>query len=178
MHKIAVCSAGEGVNVYKVGDKVVYPMYGAGVIESIEVKEILGQKKTYYIMKMTSSSDMTVMIPEESCDSIGVRFVIGKDEGEKVLEAFRNAPICENSNWNKRHRENMDKIRTGDIYKVLDVVKELMFRDKQKGLSTSERKMLNNAKHIMVSELVLSSVAGKNDIESIMSDSVDELFEK
>ena len=117
------------------------------------------------------------MIPMQNCDEIGVRFVIDKEEGAKVLEAFRKAPVCENTNWNKRHRENMQKIKTGDIYQVLDVVKELMYRDRSKGLSTSERKMLNNAKQIMVSELVMSKVAGQNDIESIMCDTVDELFE-
>ena len=162
--------------VYNIGDKVVYPMYGAGVIESIEEREVLGKKQSYYIMKLYLTNEMTVMIPMNTCDSIGVRFVIDKAEGAKVLEAFKNAPIQDNSNWNRRHRENMEKIRTGDIYQVVGVVKELMYRDKSKGLSTSERKMLNSAKQIMVSELVLSAVAGKNDIESIMSDTVEALL--
>ncbi len=163
--------------MYNIGDKIVYPMHGAGVIESIEERDVLGKKQSYYVMKISSSGEMKVMIPMENCDEIGVRLVIDKEEGAKVLEAFRNAPVCENANWNKRHRENMQKIKTGDIYQVLDVVKELMYRDKSKGLSTSERKMLNNAKQIMVSELVMSKVAGQNDIESIMCDTVDELFE-
>ena len=151
-------------------------MHGAGVIEAIEEKEFLGKKQSYYIMRMPAG-DMTVMIPESHCDEIGVRFVISKDEAGKVLEAFRKAPIYKDSNWNKRHRENMLKIKSGDIYQVLSVVKELMYRDRQKGLSTSERKMLNSAKQIMVSELVLSSVAGKSDIENIMCDTVDQLIE-
>ena len=163
--------------MYNIGDKIVYPMYGAGVIESIEEKVVLGKKQSYYVMKMTLTGEMTVMIPMENCDEIGVRVVIDKQEGAKVLEEFRRTPILENDNWNKRHRENMQKIKTGDIYQVLGVVKELMYRDKSKGLSTSERKMLNNAKQIMISELVLSAVAEKNDIESIMNDTVDELFE-
>ncbi|MBQ3037802.1 MAG: CarD family transcriptional regulator [Clostridia bacterium] len=163
--------------MYNIGDKIVYPMHGAGVIESIEEKMILGKKQSYYVMKMTLTGEMTVMIPMQSCDEIGVRFVIEKEEGAKVLEAFRAAPVEDSGNWNKRHRDNMQKIKSGDIYQVLNVVKELMYRDKAKGLSTSERKMLNNAKQIMVSELVLSKVAGRNDIESIMCDSVDELFE-
>ena len=163
--------------MYKIGDKIVYPMHGAGIIEAIEEKVILGKKQSYYVVRMTLTGEMTVMIPLQSCDEIGVRFVIDKAEGKKVLEAFRKAPIEENANWNKRHRENMQKIKSGDIYQVLGVVKELMYRDKSKGLSTSERKMLNNAKQIMVSELVLSAVAGKNDIENIMSDTVDELLE-
>lgn len=164
--------------MYNIGDKIVYPMHGAGVIESIEERDILGKKQSYYIMKMTLTGEMTVMIPMQGCDEIGVRFVIDKEEGAKVLEAFRAEPVCENSNWNRRQRENMLKLKSGDIYQVVSVVKELMYRDKSKGLSTSERKMLNNAKQIMISELVLSKVAGKNDIESIMSDSVDELFNK
>ncbi len=163
--------------MYNIGDKIVYPMYGAGIIDSIEEKVVLGKKQSYYIMKMTLTGEMTVMIPMDNCDEIGVRFVIGREEGEKVLEEFRKAPIEENDNWNKRHRDNMQKIKTGDIHQVLTVVKELMYRDKSKGLSTSERKMLNNAKQIMISELVLSAVADKSDIESIMTDTVDELFE-
>ncbi len=162
--------------MYNIGDRIVYPMYGAGVIEAIEDKIILGKKQSYYVMKMTLTGEMTVMIPLQSCEEIGVRFVIDKEEGAKVLEAFRKAPVEENTNWNKRHRENMQKLKTGDIYQVLVVVKELMYRDKSKGLSTSERKMLNNARQILVSELVLSKVAGKDDIESIMNDTIDELM--
>ena len=162
--------------MYNIGDKIVYPLHGAGVIEAIEEKDVLGKKQSYYVMKMTFSTEMKVMIPMRGCEEIGVRYVIDKAEGQKVLEAFRSAPIGENNNWNKRQRENMQKIKSGDIYQVLGVVKELMYRDKSKGLSTSERKMLNNAKQIMISELVLSKVAGKSDIESIMSDTVDELF--
>lgn len=162
--------------LYNIGDKIVYPMHGAGIIEAIEDKIILGKKQSYYVLKMSMTGEMTVMLPVSSCEEIGVRFVIDKAEAKKVLEAFKNASIEDNANWNQRHRDNMQKIKTGDIYQVLVVVKDLMYRDKSKGLSTSERKMLNNAKQIMVSELVLSSVAGKDDIESIMNDTVDELF--
>ena len=102
--------------MYNIGDRIVYPMYGAGIIEAIEDKIILGKKQSYYVMKMTLTGEMTVMIPLQSCEEIGVRFVIDKEEGAKVLEAFRKAPIEENANWNKRHRENMQKLKTGDIY--------------------------------------------------------------
>ena len=158
-----------------VREKIVYPMHGAGVIESIEERNVLGKKQMYYIMRMPAGG-MTAMIPIQGCDDIGVRFVISREEAEKVLEAFKNAKVEHDSNWNKRHRENMTKSKSGDIYQVVDVVKELMYRDREKGLSTSERKMLNSAKQIMVSELVLSSVAGKNDIENIITDTVEELF--
>lgn len=161
--------------MYHIGDKIVYPMHGAGIIESIEEKEVLGKKQGYYIMRI-SSGDMTVMIPMAKCDEIGVRNIIDKAEGLKVLEAFRTSPIPDDTNWNKRHRDNMEKIKSGDIYQVLSVVKDLMYREKIKGLSTSERKMLNNAKQIVVSELVLSNVAEREDIESIMYDTVNELL--
>ncbi|MBE7044220.1 MAG: CarD family transcriptional regulator [Ruminococcaceae bacterium] len=161
--------------MYQIGDRIVYPMHGAGVIESIEERKVLGEKKLYYIMRIPTG-DMTAMIPTEGCEEIGVRTVISKEEAKRVLEAFRAHEVDEDNNWNKRHRENMLKIKSGDIYQVGNVVKDLMYRDKSKGLSTSERKMLNNAKQILVSELVLSAVAGKSDIEHIISDTVDELF--
>ncbi len=161
--------------MYSIGDKIVYPMHGAGIIEAIEERIILGEKKSYYIMRIPAG-DMKVMLPMESCEEIGVRFVIDKDEAIKVLEAFRNAPVEEDNNWNKRHRDNMVKIKSGDIYQVCVVVKELMLRDKQKGLSTSERKMLASARQIVISELVLSNVAGQNDIESILADTVEQML--
>ncbi|MEE0944121.1 MAG: CarD family transcriptional regulator [Clostridia bacterium] len=161
--------------MYAIGDKIVYPMHGAGIIEAIEERVVLGKKQNYYIMRIPAG-DMTVMIPEDSCEEIGVRFVISKEEAGKVLEAFRKIPVTEDNNWNKRHRDNMIRIKSGDIYQVLGVVKELMLRDKQKGLSTSERKMLTSAKQIVISELVLSSVADKSDIESIMCDTVEQML--
>ncbi len=164
--------------MYNIGDKVVYPMHGAGVIEAIEEREILGEIHKYYIVRLPISGEMTLMLPLDKCDEIGVRNVISAEEAAKVLEAFRTVEVESDSNWNKRHRENMVKIKSGDIYRVLGVVKELMYRDKIKGLSTSERKMLNNAKQIVVSELVLSAVADKEDIESIISDTVDEMLVK
>ncbi len=161
--------------MYSVGDKIVYPMHGAGVIESIEERIVLGKKQTYYIMRI-SAGDMTVMLPANSCEEIGVRDVITKEEAAKVLEQFRSAPVFEDNNWNKRHRNNMIKIKSGDIYQVCEVVKELMLRDRQKGLSTSERKMLSSAKQIVISELVMSNVAGKDDIESIIIDTVEKML--
>ncbi len=161
--------------MYNIGDSIVYPMHGAGVIEAIEEREILGCVHQYYIVRLPIAGEMTLMLPLGKCEEIGIRNVISKEEASKVLEAFRTVEIDCDSNWNKRHRENMVKIKSGDIYQVLGVVKELMYRDKLKGLSTSERKMLNNARQIVISELVLSKVADKEDIESIISDTVDEM---
>lgn len=161
--------------MYNVGDKIVYPSHGAGTIEAIEEKEVLGKKESYYIMRLYSNN-MTVMIPVSTSDTIGVRLVLEKTEAAKVLETFKNEPLQENLNWNRRNRENLQKIKSGDIYKVLQVVKDLMYRDKLKGLSTNERKMLSNSRHILISELVLSAIANQEEIEAIMNDTINALL--
>lgn len=160
--------------MYAIGDKIVYPLHGAGIIEAIEERVIMGKKQQYYIMRI-SSCNMTVMIPMNNCEEIGIRDVIDKDEARKVLENFKNEPLHLDDNWNRRQRENLVKIKSGDIYQVLCVLKDLLYRDKVKGLSTSERKILNNARQIIVSELVLSEIATKEDIEAIMDEVVSSL---
>lgn len=161
--------------MYNIGDKILYPSHGAGVIEKIEERKVLGKRQSYYIMQMPYEG-MKVMIPAENSEGIGVRFVIGSDEGRRALEKFRDEPICNDDNWNKRQRENMEKIKSGDVYQVLTVVKNLMFMDKKKGLSTSERKMLGLSRQIFISEIVLSGAADKSDVEGIMEDTIQELL--
>lgn len=160
--------------MYCVGDKVVHPMHGAGTIEEIKEMEIVGKKRQYYVVRF-AIGNMVTNIPIDSVDSIGIRGIIDKHEAKKVLQCFRDAEIEDDSNWNKRQRDNLVKVKSGDIYQVLGVVKELMYRDRTKGLSTSERKTLGSAKQIVVSELVLSEVADISDIESIMNDTVEAL---
>lgn len=161
--------------MYGIGDKIVYPLHGAGVIEAIEERVIMGKKQQYYIMRM-NACNMTVMIPMQNCTEIGVRDIMSKDEAKKLLEAFKLEPVRMDDNWNRRQRENLVRIKSGDVYQVLSVLKELLIRDKTKGLSTSERKMLTNAKQIIISELVMSEVATKEDIESIMDEVVGALI--
>lgn len=155
--------------MFNIGDKIVYPMHGAGVIESIEEREILGQKQDYYIVKMPVG-DMKVMIPTHNVDGIGIREVISGNEADKVFAIFGDQRDMMSSNWNKRYRENMTKIKSGNIYEVADVVRSLMQREKEKGLSTGERKMLNSAKQILVSELVLAKNMEQIEIEGIIND--------
>ena len=162
--------------MYAIGDKIVYPLHGAGIIEAIEERIIMGKKQKYYIMRI-SSCNMTVMIPMDNCEEIGIRDVIDKIEAKKVLESFKNEPLHLDDNWNRRQRENLVKIKSGDLYQVVCVLKDLLYRDRVKGLSTSERKILNNARQIIVSELVLSEIATKEDIEAIMEDVVTSLVE-
>lgn len=151
--------------MFNVGDKIVYPMYGAGVIESIEEKEILGQTQPYYIVKMPLGG-MKLMIPIQSVEGIGIREVIGRQEVEQVFKILEDHTVNVTSNWNKRYRENMIKIKSGDIFEVADVVRSLMIREREKGLSTGERKILNNAKQILISELILAKNVNPMEIES------------
>lgn len=157
-----------GVVMFNVGDKIVYPMHGAGVIESIEEKEILGQKQRYYVVKIPIG-DMKVMIPTNNVEDIGIREVIGVQDVDKVFEILQDQSVNVTNNWNKRYRENMIKIKSGDIYEVADVVRVLMLREKEKGLSTGERKMLNSARQILVSELVLAKGMEEIEIENIIN---------
>ena len=123
--------------MYNIGDKIVYPMHGAGVIEAIEEKEILGEKQKYYIMKMPIG-DMKVMIPISNINDIGIRGVINQKEAEGVIQILKSGKTDMSTNWNKRYRENMERIKSGSIYEVADVVKNLMYRDKENGVSTGE----------------------------------------
>lgn len=158
-------------SLFKIGDKIVYPLHGAGVIESIEEKEILGQTQKYYVMKMPMG-DMKVMIPMDNVKGIGIREVISETEVDKVINVLHNDTTLMSTNWNKRYRENMDKIRSGNIFEVADVVRNLIVREKAKGLSTGEKRMLNSAKQILMSEIVLAKGIKQDDMEKILSDVV------
>ncbi|MCD8049394.1 MAG: CarD family transcriptional regulator [Clostridia bacterium] len=141
--------------MYNVGDTVVYPAHGAGKIEAIEEVKMSDAVSRYYIMRIPFG-DMKVLIPVDGAEKIGVRDVIEQKTADEVIEFFRETEDGETANWNKRFRENMSKVKSGNIFEVAGVVKSLMLRDTKKGLSTSERKMLANAKQIMVSELVIA----------------------
>lgn len=138
-----------------VGDKVVYPMHGAGVIEAIEEHEVLGQRQQYYILNIPYGG-MKVMIPLHNVENIGLREVIGYSEIEKVADILKAEPEIVSANWNRRFNMNLAKIKSGSIYEVAEVVRNLMQQDHAKKLSTGERRLLDTAKHIMVSELVLA----------------------
>lgn len=153
--------------MYNVGDRIVYPMHGAGIIESIEEKEILGSKQSYYVVRIPVG-DMKVMIPTKNVKGIGIRDVISEQDADRVFSVFGTDNGNSTSNWNKRYRENMVKIKSGNIYEVADVVRSLMLREKDKGLSTGERKMLSSAKQILVSELVLAKNMNALEIEKII----------
>lgn len=162
--------------MFNVGDKIVYPMHGAGVIDAIEEKDILGEKQAYYILKMPG--EVKVMVPTAKAEEIGVRSIIDKSSAEKVFRVLESDETEMSMNWNKRYRDNMDKMKSGDIYKVADVVRNLSFKQKEKGLSTGEKKMLNNAKQILVSELVLVENTTNAEMEKLVDNKIDVSFKE
>ena len=149
--------------MFHVGDKIVYPMHGAGTIDAIEEKDILGEKQSYYILTMPG--EVKVMVPTN------------KAEAEKVINVLEENETEMSMNWNKRYRDNMEKMKSGDIYEIADVVRNLAFKQKAKGgLSTGEKKMLSNAKQILVSELVLAEHASKEEIEELIDTKINMSF--
>ena len=161
--------------MYNIGDRVVYPMHGAGVIESIEEREILGEKQKYYIMKMPVG-DIKVMVPTKNAELIGVRDVVDGNVAQNVLEVLGKEATDMSSNWNKRYRDNQDKMKSGDICELADVVRNLSFRQKSKGLATGEKKMLSSAKQILISELVLAEAMTKEQVETLIDEKIDEAY--
>ena len=142
--------------MFNIGDKVVYPMHGAGVIEGIEEKEILGEKRKYFIMRMPIG-DMKVMVPVDNVEEVGVRDIINDEDFDRVIKILRSDKSAMPQNWNRRYRVNMDRIKSGDIFEIAAVVRNLLMRDMEKGLSTGERKMLSSAKQMLLSEMVLAT---------------------
>ena len=160
--------------MFNVGDKIVYPMHGAGVIDAIEEKDILGEKQAYYILKMPG--EVKVMVPTAKADEVGVRNIIDKESADKVFGILEQDETDMEKNWNKRYRDNMEKMKSGDIYEIADIVRNLSFKQKEKGLSTGEKKMLNNAKQILVSELVLAEHSSQDEVERLVENKINTSF--
>lgn len=140
--------------MYLVGDKVVHPMHGAGVIEGITEERISGRKASYYVFRMPVGG-LVLKIPTENCGSIGVRSLSSVEQIDEVFDRIPEMDAEMTANWNHRYRENMQRIKSGDLLEVARVIKGLMWRDAQRGLSNGERKMLHTAKQILISEIVL-----------------------
>ncbi len=150
---------------FRVGDKIAHPLHGAGIIERTETRRISGVEREYLVLKIPVG-DMDVMIPAETCEKVGVRSIIGMEELDQLYAAIPDIEISVTANWNKRYRENMELIKSGDLLKVSSVIKGLMLRDQERGLSTGERKMLHSAKQIVLSEIVLVTGESYEEAES------------
>jgi CarD family transcriptional regulator len=144
---------GEVPGLYKVGDKVVYPHHGAGTVVKKESREVLGEKREYLTIQILHN-DMTVNVPSENVEKVGLRKVIDEKTVEKVLQSLTGDGTQMPKNWNRRFKHNRDKMKTGDIFELAEVVRNLSLRDHEKGLSTGEKQMFVKAKKILVSELM------------------------
>ncbi len=158
--------------MFKIGDKVVYPMHGAGIIEGIEEKKILGKSQRYYILKLPTKN-MKVMLPTDNIENLGLRDVVSEAAVPAVLSKLSGEQSEMSSNWNRRYRNNMEKVKSGDILDVAEVVRDLEIMDRERGLSTGERKMLANTKQILVSELALVQDKDKSEIESLIEATIE-----
>ena len=151
--------------MFQVGDKIVYPMHGAGVVDSIVSKKVNGVVREYYLLKIPVGG-MLVMIPTTNSEEIGVRPVVNSAEADRIIASIPDIEVDMTANWNRRYRENMLRLKSGDLTEVARVVKGLALRDTDRGLSTGERKMLHSAKQILISELVLSQNTSYEDVEA------------
>ena len=152
--------------MFCIGDRVVYPMHGAGVIEAVEERDITGEKQPYYVMRLPG--EMRVYIPTCNVDNMGLRQVVTKCEVPRVLEVLSQGPDEDQGNWNRRYRMNLEKMRTGCILAVAEVVGTLTIRERIKGLSTGEKRMLEKAQQILISELILVEDVSEEEAQKLV----------
>jgi CarD family transcriptional regulator len=153
---------------YKVGDQVVYPQHGVATIQKIEDKNVLGANQEYLVLEL-DEGDLTLMVPAASVEEVGIRNLIGKDQVEEVLRVLRKAKVTDGAdNWSRRFKANSEKLRSGDIQMVAEVVRNLSLRDRQKGLSTGERRMLNRARKILSGEIAVALKLNGEEAEDVL----------
>ena len=158
------------MGAFDIGDKVVYPHHGAAVIERVEERDLLGETREYYILKL-AYGELTLMVPTDSTEDVGLREVTPAKEVPKVFKVLKkNEPTTNTTNWSRRFKANVEKLKSGDIYQVADVVRSLHQRDKEKGLSAGEKRMLNKARQILVSELTFSKDCNEEEAEQMLDE--------
>lgn len=154
---------------FEVGETVVYPHHGAALIEAIETRVIKGVEKTYLVLKV-AQGDLTVRVPADNAEYVGVRDVVGQDGLERVFDILRAPHTEEPTNWSRRYKANVEKIASGDVNKVAEVVRDLWRRDRERGLSAGEKRMLAKARQILVSELALAERTNEDKAEALLDE--------
>lgn len=157
--------------MFKVGDKIVYPMHGAGIIDAIETFSFQGEEKEYFMLKMPIG-DMDISIPSDKIGEMNIREIITEEEGREVLKILDDDPTEMSSNWTKRYRDNQEILKSGDIFEIAKMVRNLSLLDSDKGLSTTEKKLLNSARRILASELVMAGSLIKEEAEKMIDESI------
>ena len=154
---------------FKVGDTVVYPHHGAAQIDAIEMRTIKGKSMEYLVLRV-AQGDLVVRVPAMNVDLVGVRDVVGKEGLEHVFDVLRQPYTEEPTNWSRRYKANSEKLASGEVIRVAEVVRDLSRRDAERGLSAGEKRMLSNARHILISELALAEQTNEDKAEALLNE--------
>ena len=154
---------------FKVGETVVYPHHGAALIEEMKTRTIKGEEKLYLKLKV-AQGDLTIEVPAENCDLVGVRDVVGKEGLDKVFQVLREEHTEEPTNWSRRYKANLEKLHSGNVMKVAEVVRDLWRRERERGLSAGEKRMLAKARQILTSELALAERVDEAKAEILLDE--------
>ncbi|MDR1067478.1 MAG: CarD family transcriptional regulator [Clostridiales bacterium] len=157
--------------MFSVGDKIVYPLYGAGVIEDLEQLEVDGASQTYYVM-FIPTGNLKIKVPAKKAEYVGIREVYEKEKVIGIMRSIMDKPIDMPENWNLRYKENLEKIKSGNLFEVAVVFRNLLYREREKGLSSAEKKMLSTSKQIIISELILTQDVDRSGAEQLLSEYV------
>ncbi len=155
---------------FTVGETVVYPNHGAAVIEDIEMRTIKGEDREYLVLRIVSQQDLVVRVPACNLDLVGVRDVVDKEGLDRVFDVLRAEHVEEPTNWSRRYKANLEKLHSGDVMKVSEVVRDLWRRERDRGLSAGEKRMLAKARQILVSELALAEHTNEDKAETILDE--------
>ena len=154
---------------FKVGETVVYPNHGVAVVEDIETRKIKGEDKDYLVLRVLGQTDLVVLVPACNLDLVGVRNVVDEEGLEKVFSILRDPDVEEPSNWSRRYKANVEKLHSGNVLKVAEVVRDLWRRERDRGLSAGEKRMLAKARQILVSELALAEDVSEEMLEEVLA---------
>ena len=155
---------------FNVGETVVYPNHGAAVIEDLETRTIKGEEKLYLVLRIIGQNDLVVRVPAANLDLVGVRDVVDEKGLKKVFEVLRQPHTEEPANWSRRYKANLEKLHSGNVLKVAEVVRDLWRRERDRGLSAGEKRMLAKARQILVSELALAEKVDEERAEQILEE--------
>src|SRR4051794_31546346 len=166
---LGVCERGTKPMTFQVGETVVYPHHGAALIEAMETRVVKGEERLYLVLKV-AQGDLTVRVPADSAEYVGVRDVVGQEGLDRVFEVLRAPHTEEPTNWSRRYKANLEKLASGDVIKVAEVVRDLWRRERERGLSAGEKRMLAKARQILVSELALAENTNEDKAETILDE--------
>ncbi len=159
--------------MFRKGDKVVYPQHGAAVIEDLQEREMFGERKSYFVLRL-AHQDLTLMVPVDNTEQVGLRQVVSKREVKKVFDILKEEETTVATNWSRRWKNNVEKVSSGDIFKVAEVVRNLSIREKEKGLSAGEKRMLARARQILISELTFAVDSTEEKAEAMLDKVLEE----